>query len=170
MQLKIRYYNMALTDQKISTYKNQFLFDKQNFKFVLIGLGLMVLGFLLMMGGKTTDPNVYNADELYSFRRITLAPILIIAGLIVQIYAILLKPKKTEVMAKDQANLVSTNTPNKTENQTAKTIYLIGQKCKTSGTYVCVKQPDVKINLKKGEKFPSPKKIGGKGTEWQLQQ
>jgi len=82
---------MAIQEEK-RPYKHQFLFDKRNFKFVGIGLGLMVLGFVLMIGGKTTDPNVYNADELYSFRRITLAPILIIAGLIVQIYAILLKP------------------------------------------------------------------------------
>jgi len=42
---------MAITEQKISAYKNQFLFDKNNFKFILIGLGLMVLGFLLMIGG-----------------------------------------------------------------------------------------------------------------------
>lgn len=155
---------MAITEQKISAYKNQFLFDKNNFKFILIGLGLMVLGFLLMIGGKTTDPNVYNADELYSFRRITLAPILIIVGLIVQIYAILLKPKITETAsAVHNENTITKTTP------VSETIYLTGQKCKVSGTYICVKKPDVAVNLKKGENFPPSKKLGGQGTEWQLQ-
>lgn len=156
---------MAITEQKITAYKNQFLFDKQNFKFVLIGLGLMVLGFLLMIGGKTTDPNVYNADELYSFRRITLAPILIIAGLIVQIYAILLKPKVVEA-----TNIVQNKTKVTTANVAIETVFLTGQKCKVAGTYICVKQPSVKIDLKKGEKFPATKKLGGTGTQWQLQQ
>lgn len=156
---------MAITEQKISAYKNQFLFDKNNFKFILIGLGLMILGFLLMIGGKTTDPNVYNADELYSFRRITLAPILIIAGLIVQIYAILLKPKIIET-----ASAVQNENNNTTKTTLAsETIYLTGQKCKASGTYFCVKKPEVTVNLKKGENFPPSKKLGGKGTEWQLQ-
>jgi len=157
---------MAITEQKIPAYKNQFLFDRNNFKYVLIGLGLMILGFLLMIGGKTTDSNVYNADELYSFRRITLAPILIIAGLIVQIYAILLKPKKIEeaILAETESRTTSTST------QPTVTIYQTGQKCKVSGTYFCVKQPDVTVTLKKGEKFPPSKKLGGKGSDWQLQQ
>ncbi|MCU0323560.1 MAG: DUF3098 domain-containing protein [Chitinophagaceae bacterium] len=46
-----------------------------------------------MIGGKSADPNVFNKDEVYSFRRITLAPILIVAGLIIEIYAIMKKPK-----------------------------------------------------------------------------
>jgi len=161
---------MAIIEQKIPTYKNQFLFDKNNFKFVLIGLGLMILGFLLMIGGKTTDPNVYNADELYSFRRITLAPILIILGLIVQIYAILLKPQTSETVEEVSLAQNNSNTTSTTTQPTAVTIYQTGQKCKISGTYFCVKQPDVKVSLKKGEKFPPSKKLGGKGSDWQLQQ
>lgn len=58
-----------------------------------IGGAVILLGFLLMIGGKSTDPNVFNKDEVYGFRRITLAPILIIAGLIIEIYAIMKKPK-----------------------------------------------------------------------------
>jgi hypothetical protein len=46
-----------------------------------------------MAGGKSSDPNVFNEDEVYSFRRITLAPILIIAGLMVEVYAIMKRPK-----------------------------------------------------------------------------
>jgi hypothetical protein len=67
-------------------------FGKRNYMFLLIGVGLIALGFLLMVGGKSTDPNVFN-EEIFSFRRITLAPILILAGFVVEIYAIMLKPK-----------------------------------------------------------------------------
>ena len=49
-----------------------------------------------MLGGKTTDPNIFNPDELYSFRRVTLAPIIILLGFIIQIYAILKKPAESE--------------------------------------------------------------------------
>lgn len=67
------------------------LFTKENFKWMVIGLIVMALGFFLMAGGKSADPNVFNDNEIYSFRRITLAPILIIAGLIIEIFAILKK-------------------------------------------------------------------------------
>jgi hypothetical protein len=60
---------------------------------MLIGGLVMLAGFLLMIGGKSADPNVFNKDEVYSFRRITLAPLLIIGGLIIEIYAIMKKPK-----------------------------------------------------------------------------
>ena len=67
------------------------LFDKTNY--IIFGLGafLILLGFILMSGGNT-DPNVFNEAEIYSFRRITLAPITVIAGFIVIIVAILKKP------------------------------------------------------------------------------
>jgi hypothetical protein len=58
---------------------------------MLIGAALILIGMLLMSGGKSADPNVFNTDEVYSFRRITLAPILIIAGFIVEIFAIFKK-------------------------------------------------------------------------------
>lgn len=69
------------------------LFTKDNYKWMLIGLVVIALGMLLMAGGKSADPNVFNADEIYGFRRITLAPILIIAGLVIEIYAIMKKRK-----------------------------------------------------------------------------
>ena len=69
------------------------IFDKQNYLWMVIGAVTIILGFLLMIGGKSADPNVFNKDEVYSFRRITLAPILIVAGLIIEIYAIMKKPK-----------------------------------------------------------------------------
>jgi hypothetical protein len=58
---------------------------------MLVGAALILIGMLLMSGGKSADPNVFNTDEVYSFRRITLAPILIIAGFIVEIFAIFKK-------------------------------------------------------------------------------
>ncbi|HEY8661834.1 MAG TPA: DUF3098 domain-containing protein [Hanamia sp.] len=69
------------------------LFTKENYKWMIIGLVIMAIGFFLMAGGKSTDPNVFNDNEIYSFRRITLAPILIIAGLVVEIFAIMKKQK-----------------------------------------------------------------------------
>jgi predicted ABC-type sugar transport system permease subunit len=67
------------------------LFDKINYAIMAAGSFLIVLGFILMSGGNT-DPNVFNEAEIYSFRRITLAPILVIAGFIFIIVAILKKP------------------------------------------------------------------------------
>ena len=70
-----------------------FLFDKTNYYIMFAGLALILLGFVLMAGGKSTDPHVFNKEEIYSFRRITLAPILIIAGFVVEVVAIMRKPK-----------------------------------------------------------------------------
>jgi hypothetical protein len=70
------------------------LFGKTNYTWILIGAGLVILGYLLMVGGKSDDPNVFNADEVYSFRRITIAPILILAGISIKIYAIFRHPKQ----------------------------------------------------------------------------
>ncbi|MEO5648919.1 MAG: DUF3098 domain-containing protein [Ginsengibacter sp.] len=69
------------------------LFTKDNYKWMVIGLVIMAIGFFLMAGGKSPDPNVFNDHEIYGFRRITLAPILIVAGLVVEIYAIMKKQK-----------------------------------------------------------------------------
>lgn len=60
---------------------------------MLAGLAVIALGMILMAGGKSTDPNVFNKDEVYSTTRITIAPILILAGLVIEIYAIFKKPK-----------------------------------------------------------------------------
>jgi len=60
---------------------------------MLIGIVLVALGLLLMAGGKSKDPNVFNPNEVYSFRRITIAPILILLGLGIEIFAIFKKSK-----------------------------------------------------------------------------
>ena len=78
------------TEQK---QKMAFIFQKKNYTFLFIGLGLIALGFILMAGGGSDDPNVFN-PEIYNFRRIRLAPTLILIGLGIQIYAILLNPNR----------------------------------------------------------------------------
>ena len=73
-----------------------FAFGRENYKWLLIGLAFLLVGFLLMIGGGSDDPNVFSED-LFSFRRLTLAPILLIIGYVIEIYAIMKKPaKKTE--------------------------------------------------------------------------
>jgi len=66
-----------------------------NYRLMLVGLGIIVLGFVLMAGGGSDDPNVFNED-MFSFRRITLAPIVVLAGFAFEIYAIMKKPRKEE--------------------------------------------------------------------------
>ena len=69
------------------------LFGKENYRWMLVGIALVALGLILMAGGKSPDPNVFNKDEVYSVRRITVAPILILAGFVVEIFAIFRKDK-----------------------------------------------------------------------------
>jgi hypothetical protein len=69
------------------------LFGKENYRWMIIGMVAVLLGLLLMIGGKSKDPNVFNPSEVYSFRRITIAPILILAGLVLEIVGIFKKPK-----------------------------------------------------------------------------
>jgi hypothetical protein len=69
------------------------LFTRENYLWMGIGAAVMLIGLALMAGGKSSDPNIFNPNEVYSFRRITVAPILIIAGLMVEVYAIMKKPK-----------------------------------------------------------------------------
>lgn len=70
----------------------EFAFGKENYRLMLIGLAFIVVGFLLMIGGGSDDPNKFS-PELFSFRRLTLAPILILAGYVVEIFAIMKKPR-----------------------------------------------------------------------------
>ena len=72
-----------------------FVFERANYKYMLIGLGFIVLGFILMAGGASDDPNVFN-PEIYSWRRIRLAPALILIGFGFEVYAILLNPKNKD--------------------------------------------------------------------------
>ena len=70
-----------------------FVFSKENYKLLLIGIAFIVIGFLLMMGGGSDDPDVFS-EKLFSFRRLTLAPILILIGYVIEIFAIMKRPKK----------------------------------------------------------------------------
>lgn len=70
----------------------EFAFGKENYRLMLLGLVFIMVGFLLMIGGGSEDPNVFNPD-IFSFRRITLAPMLVLAGYAIEIYAIMKKPK-----------------------------------------------------------------------------
>ena len=72
--------------------KKQFAFGRRNYKFMFIGIAIIALGFLLMSGGGSDDPNVFN-EEIYNLRRIRLAPALVIIGFAVEVYAILTKPE-----------------------------------------------------------------------------
>jgi hypothetical protein len=76
---------------------SQPLFEKANYMWMIGGLIIMVIGYLLMSGGRSDDPNTFNPDEVYSTTRITIAPILILAGLVVLIFAIFRQPKNREV-------------------------------------------------------------------------
>jgi hypothetical protein len=69
------------------------LFDKGNYLWMIVGLVVMAIGFLCMAGGKSPDPMVFNPSEIYSTTRITVAPILIVLGLLIEIYAIMKNPK-----------------------------------------------------------------------------
>lgn len=73
--------------------KPEFLFDKINYKILLVGLATIALGFILMSGGGSDDPNVFN-KEIFSFRRIRLAPTMVLIGFGITIYSILKNPKK----------------------------------------------------------------------------
>jgi len=75
-----------------SVTSNQ-LFDKGNYMWMLIGLAVLALGFFLMAGGKSSEPKVFDPKEVYSTTRITIAPMLIIAGFIIEIFAIMKKSK-----------------------------------------------------------------------------
>lgn len=71
----------------------EFIFKRKNYMFMLIGLAVIAIGFALMAGGGSDDPNVFN-EEIFSWRRIRLAPTLVLIGFGIEIYAILLDPEK----------------------------------------------------------------------------
>jgi len=73
--------------------KQEFIFQKKNYMFMFIGIAFIAFGFILMSGGGSDDPNVFS-DEIFNFRRIRLAPTLVLIGLGIEVYAILLNPHK----------------------------------------------------------------------------
>ncbi|MGK2864830.1 MAG: DUF3098 domain-containing protein [Chitinophagaceae bacterium] len=70
------------------------IFSKENYIWMAIGAAVISIGMFMMSGGASTDPSVFNKDEVYSTTRITIAPLLILAGLVIEIYAIFKTPKK----------------------------------------------------------------------------
>ena len=79
--------------KKNKTKSEDFIFEMKNFQVMLVGIIFIVVGFVLMSGGGSDDPNVFN-PEIYNFRRIRLAPTLVLIGFAIQVYAILLNPRK----------------------------------------------------------------------------
>lgn len=86
-QVKIKKEAKKQSEQKF------FLFGKRNYIIMLVGLGFIVVGYILMAGGGSDDPKIFN-PAMYNFKRIRLAPTLVLIGLAIQIYAIMTKPKK----------------------------------------------------------------------------
>ena len=82
-----------VADKEKTVTKPYSLFDRDNLLWMAGGAAVMALGFILMAGGKSNDPNVFNPNEVYSTTRITIAPILILAGLVIEIFAIFRHPK-----------------------------------------------------------------------------
>ena len=76
---------------KKNTPTKKFLFEKRNYRFIFIALMLIAIGFILMTGGGSEDPNYFN-EEIFNFRRIRLAPTMVLIGFGVAIYSILTKP------------------------------------------------------------------------------
>jgi hypothetical protein len=73
--------------------KQEFLFEKDNYIILIVGIAVITLGFLLMAGGGSEDPNVFN-EEIFNFRRIRLAPTVVLIGFGITVYSILKKSKK----------------------------------------------------------------------------
>lgn len=82
----------SIKEKKVNDYG--FALGKENYRLLAIGFAIIVIGFILMVGGGSDDPEVFNPD-IFSFRRITLAPLLLLFGFAFEIYAILKKPKDT---------------------------------------------------------------------------
>ncbi|AVR45032.1 DUF3098 domain-containing protein [Christiangramia fulva] len=77
------------------SFNTGFVFGKRNYMFMFIGLAVIAIGFILMSGGGSDNPNEFS-DAIYSFRRIRLAPALVLIGFGIEAYAILLNPNKKE--------------------------------------------------------------------------
>jgi hypothetical protein len=84
---------MAIKNE--NSEKKNFALGPENYKLLAIGFVIIVIGFLLMIGGKSSDPSKFS-ENIFSFRRITLAPIVVLAGFIFEIWAIMKKPRDVE--------------------------------------------------------------------------
>lgn len=75
------------------TRKPGFAFGKENYRILIIGVVFVVIGYMLMVGGGSSDPNQFHADEIFSTRRITIAPITILVGFVIVLFGIMKKAK-----------------------------------------------------------------------------
>ncbi|RLD63411.1 MAG: DUF3098 domain-containing protein [Bacteroidetes bacterium] len=82
-------------ENKEEAHKVDFALAKENYRLLVIGLIIIIIGFILMTGGAVNDPNKFN-PEIFSFRRITLAPIVVLFGFVFEIWAIMKKPKNND--------------------------------------------------------------------------
>ncbi|GHT16456.1 hypothetical protein AGMMS4956_18980 [Bacteroidia bacterium] len=91
--------------KKVSSSKNAanesvshtgFALNFRNYKLMLIGFAIIVIGFVLMSGGKSAEPDVFNGEALYGFRRTTLATVVVLLGFVFEMYAIMTRPKKQQ--------------------------------------------------------------------------
>ena len=83
---------MAKKADKSKEPKMGFVFGPMNYRLLVIGLVVIIIGFILMAGGRSEDPTVFN-PEMFSVRRITIAPLVVLAGFVIEGFAIMWKPK-----------------------------------------------------------------------------
>ncbi|ULQ52533.1 DUF3098 domain-containing protein [Flavihumibacter fluvii] len=81
------------TRHQTIAHTSESLFGKENYIWMIAGIAVIALGMLVMSGGKSSDPTVFDQKEVYSTSRITIAPLLILAGLAIEVFAIFKKPK-----------------------------------------------------------------------------
>lgn len=81
-----------MVTKKEDDKKAGFALGRENYKLMAIGFAIIIVGFILMAGGKSDDPAVFS-DDIFSFRRITLAPLIVLGGFVFEIYAIMKRPK-----------------------------------------------------------------------------
>ena len=86
----------SIRDTAAKTTSKLPLFEKDNYQWMIIGAVVIAIGMFVMSGGKNPDPNQFNTKLVYSTTRITIAPILILAGLMIEIYAIFKRPKANQ--------------------------------------------------------------------------
>jgi hypothetical protein len=91
--IQVRKTNQAASPAQAAESKaSMFAFGRENYILLLVGLAFIVVGFILMIGGGSDDPNVFS-DKIFDFRRLTLAPLLVLTGYVIEIFAIMKKPK-----------------------------------------------------------------------------
>ena len=73
--------------------EKDYLFNKKRYRFLILSILIIAIGFVLMSGGDSTDPDIFN-NEIYNFRRIRLSPLMVVLGFVLCIFSILYKDKK----------------------------------------------------------------------------